>query len=162
MFWRFIFMSLAKCFITPRQKTCFAKTNKKNEINVANYLNIKSLKNGGFCHKTLRGQKGKRKQEMLISEKPHRKSKTQQLFSYPRRNQTTRGTTNGGREKKPRHGPRHGPRGSRRGTSLGRFIDPVPIVPPTVSPAALRFTLYELKSDTGPGARPLMDRWGVK
>lgn len=72
--------------------------------------------------------------------------------------QTTRGTASRGREKKTRHRLH----GSRWGTSLGRFIDPVPIVPLTVSPAALRFTLYELKSDTGPGARPLMDRWGVK
>lgn len=72
--------------------------------------------------------------------------------------QTTGGTVSRGHEKKTRCGPH----GFRRGTSLGRFIDPVPIVPLTVSRATLRFTLYELKSDTGPGARPLMDRWGVK
>lgn len=75
-----------------------------------------------------------------------------------RRTQTTRGTASRGHEKKTRHRPHV----SHRGTSLGRFIDLVPIVPLTVSLAALHFTLYELKSDTGPGARPLMDRWGVK
>lgn len=66
-----------------------------------------------------------------------------------RRTQTTTGMASRGREKKTRHGLY----GSHWGTSLGRFIDPVPIVPLTVSPAALLFTLYELKSNTRPGAR---------